>query len=171
MSKIRLWIEYGLVALVLAVAGFAVTIKLQSLRQETHISELSSQLEIASERIGVIASVNDAQEQVIMNLADQREVDGKAIVQLMDSYQNLTIIDRNLRKALAQLENNDEARTYLDIPVPGSVGCLFDGTCGPGGDSPNKRSESKPATWTTPPVPATPAPSAVHQPGSGGIVP
>lgn len=150
--KIRLWIEYALVALVLAVAGFAVTIKVQSLQQETHISELSSALERTREQIGVVASVNDAQEQVIMDLADQREVDGKAIVDLMDTYKGLAIIDKNLRGALAQLEkDNEQARSYLNGTIPESVSCLYDGSCPPS-DNGNQGSQALPSGRTVTPL-------------------
>lgn len=143
--KIRLWIEYALVALVLAVAGFAVTLKVQSLQQETHISELSSALERTREQIEVVASVNDAQEQVIMDLAEQREVDGKAIVDLMDTYKGLAIIDKNLRGALAQLEkDNEQARSYLNGTIPESVSCLYDGSCPPS-DNGNQGGQALPA--------------------------
>lgn len=151
--KIRLWIEYALVALVLAVAGFAVTLKVQSLQQETHISELSSALERTREQIEVVASVNDAQEQVIMDLAEQREVDGKAIVDLMDTYKGLAIIDKNLRGALAQLEkDNEQARSYLNGTIPESVSCLYDGSCSTPSDNRDQGDQALPPGRTVTPL-------------------
>jgi TRAP-type uncharacterized transport system fused permease subunit len=127
--QIRLWIEYALIAAVVIFAGLAVTVKMESLRQEIKITSLSSRIESAETRLGVVEGVNEAQKEVIQDLAAQRSIDGASIVKLMDTYQELTIADRNLRNQLSNLENNDEARSYLDTPVPNSVGCLWDNSC------------------------------------------
>lgn len=130
MAQIRLWIEYALIAAVIIFAGLAITVKMESLRQETKIEKLSGKVESAETRLGVVEGVNKAQKEIIEGLANQRDLDGKAIVNLMDTYQKLTITDRSLRKQLNDLEKNDEARTYLDGAVPDPVGCLYDGSCG-----------------------------------------
>lgn len=127
--QLRLWIEYALIAGLIVFAGLAVTVKMESLRQETKIEKLSSKVESAETRLGVVEGVNEAQKEVIQDLAAQRSMDGASIVKLMDTYQKLTIADRNLRNQLSDLEKNDEARTFLDALVPDSVGCLYNDSC------------------------------------------
>lgn len=127
--QLRLWIEYALIAGMVVFAGLAVTVKMESLRQETKIEKLSSKVESAETRLGVVEGVNEAQKEVIQDLAAQRSMDGASIVKLMDTYQKLTIADRNLRNQLSDLEKNDEARTFLDALVPDSVGCLYNDSC------------------------------------------
>lgn len=138
LPQIRLWIEYALIGAVIVFAGLAVTVKMESLRHEAKIEKLSGKVDAAETRLGVVEGVNQAQKQIIEDLANQRDLDGKSIVSLMDTYQKLTITDRSLRKQLNDLEKNDEARTYLDGAVPDPVGCLYDGSCPPAaaGDPP-----------------------------------
>lgn len=129
LPQVRLWIEYALIGAVIVFAGLAVTVKMESLRHEAKIEKLSGKVDAAETRLGVVEGVNQAQKQIIEDLANQRDLDGKSIVSLMDTYQKLTIADRNLRKQLNDLEKNDEARTYLDGPVPDPVGCLYNDSC------------------------------------------
>lgn len=126
---IRLWIEYALIALVIIAAGLSVTLKMQLLRQEVHIEKLSGEVESTKSRLTTIEEVNEAQRGVIQDLSDLRKEDGSSILRLMTSYEQLSLADKKLRAKLSNLENNDEARTFLDDPVPASVGCLWDDSC------------------------------------------
>lgn len=128
----RLVIEYFLIGLLIAVGALAVSTKMTSLKQETHISELEGSLNVAEGKIEVIEGVNKSQGEVIVRLGEQREIDGKAIVELMDSYQELSLADNMARQRLRNLEKTDEnARTYFAVPVPDSVACVYDDSCPP----------------------------------------
>lgn len=128
----RLVIEYFLIGLLIAVGALAVSTKMTSLKQENHISELEGSLNVAEGKIEVIEGVNKSQGEVIVRLGEQREMDGKAIVELMDSYQELSLADNKARQRLRSLEKTDEnARTYFAVPVPDSVACVYDDSCPP----------------------------------------
>lgn len=137
-NKIRLYIEYVVLAILLAVVGLAVTLKMQTYRQEISINNLSDGLQKAQGEIKVITSVNEAQESVIQTLGNQRMKDNQLVDQLMDTYDKLRETDLNLRSKLDNLEKTDaEAKAYLDSPVPDSVACLYDDSC------PTARDDSK----------------------------
>lgn len=136
-SKVRLWIEYALIAVVLATAGLAVTLKMQTYRQETSITSLKSDFEAekvkverANERLDLVEGVNEAQAKVIDTLGGQREKDNLAVTKLLNTYQALRDNDQKLRDKLDELEKTDaDAKNYFDIPMPESVACLYDDSC------------------------------------------
>lgn len=136
-SKVRLWIEYALIAVVLATVGLAVTLKMQTYRQETSISNLKADVESekvrverVTERLELVEGVNDAQAKVIETLGGQREKDNLAVTKLLNTYQTLRDNDQRLRDKLDDLEKTDaDAKNYFDIPMPESVACLYDDSC------------------------------------------
>lgn len=164
IPQIRLWIEYALIAGLIIFAGLSVTVKMESLRQEAKIENLSGKVDKAETRLSVVEGVNEAQKQVIQDLALQRSMDGESIVRLMDTYQKLTITDRNLRNQLSKLEKDDEAKSYLDGHVPNSVGCLWDDSCTATGAGEASGSSTDPANRNAPPVLPAPKEKASGQP-------
>lgn len=136
-SKIRLWIEYSLIAVVLAIGGFAVTLKIENIRHETSIanlktdvSEEKAKVTLFSERLDVVENVNEAQAKVINTMGSQRDKDNVAVARLLDTYQALRDSDQRLRDKLDDLERTDaDAKSYFDIPMPESVACLYDDSC------------------------------------------
>lgn len=128
----RLYLEYLLIAVLLGVAALAVSMKFTTMKQENQITSLESNLGIAEGKIEVIEGVNKSQGDVIVRLGEQRDIDGKAIVELMDTYQELSLADNVARQKLRDLERNDEkARTYFAVPLPDSVACVYDDSCPP----------------------------------------
>lgn len=142
-SKFRLWIEYGLIAVLLGTVAMAVTLKMQTYRQEISITNLSDGLKNAQGEIKVISSVNEAQESVIKTLGSQRDTDNKAVTQLLDTYQKLRDADQKIRSKLDTLEKTDvQAKVYFDSAIPDSVACVYDDSCSdPPGD--RKTGDSK----------------------------
>jgi len=136
-SKIRLYVEYAVLALLIGVAGLAVTLKMQTYRQEISITNLKSDFETekvkverANERIDLVEGVNEAQAKVIDTLGGQREKDNLAVTKLLNTYQTLRDNDQKLRDKLDDLEKTDaDAKSYFDIPMPESVACLYDDSC------------------------------------------
>lgn len=129
-SKIRLYVEYAILALLIGVAGLAVTLKMQTIRQEISITNLSNGLEKAQGQIEVISSVNEAQEKVITTLSGQREDDNLAVNKLLDTYDKLRDADQKIRSKLENLEKTDaQAKAYFDSVVPESVACVYDDSC------------------------------------------
>lgn len=129
-SKIRLYVEYAMLAVLLGVAGLAVTLKIQTYRQQISITNLSNGLEKAQGEIEVITSVNAAQEGVIKSLSGQRESDNLAVTNLLNAYDKLRDADQRIRSKLDTLEKTDaQAKAYFDSVVPESVACVYDDSC------------------------------------------
>lgn len=141
LPRVRLWIEYALIAAVIVATGLAVTVKMESLRQENVIASLNNSVSRMSDDLALLTGVNDVQEEAIKQLSDQRKLDGDRILELIDQYAVLSRQDKLLRNQLMSLEKDDEAKTYLDLPLPLSVSCLYDGSCAAtssGGDQDGK---------------------------------
>lgn len=131
MINVRLWIEYGLVAVLLAVGSVAITNWVKASVQEQKIETLNIRLDTAAERLDTAETVNSTQQSVILDLANQRKVDGERIVELIDTYSSLSQSDKLLRNQLRSLEKKDAAKNYLDMPMPDDAGCVYDGSCPP----------------------------------------
>lgn len=129
-SNLRLYVEYALIAILLVVCGLAVTLKMQTYRQEISITNLSNGLEKANGQIEVITSVNEAQQGVIDTLGGQRETDNLAVNRLLDTYDKLRDADQKIRSKLDSLEKTDvQAKAYFDSAIPESVACVYDDSC------------------------------------------
>lgn len=152
MINVRLWIEYGVIAALIAVGGIAVTNYYKSRLQEARVEQVTQELDHVNDRLGTAETVNETQQKVILDLADQRNVDGQRIVELIDSYSTLSQNDKLLRNRLSTLEKNDAAKKYLDTPVPDAVGCLYDETCPTEGSSQAGGGQGTPAGSAAPTV-------------------
>ncbi len=135
-SNARLYLEYALIALVLAIGGLAVTLKVQAMRQEvtlatqaSTIERLDSDLTLEKARVSLVEGVAQAQGVALGKLADQRKIDGDIMNELLDTYQGLQRQDEKLRSQLDSLRDDDNAKEYLAAPVPDSVACLWDDSC------------------------------------------
>lgn len=167
-ANLRLYLEYFILAVLLAVAGLAVTLKMQTYRQEISITNLNTGLDKALDRVEVVEGVNQAQEKVIVTLANQREIDNKAVSDLLDTYQALKSTDQRLRGKLDELEKNDEkAKAYLATVLPESVACVYDDSCE---DPPANRTDQvrKDGAPSTSPAPLLLAPEPKAQNATGG---
>jgi len=136
MINVRLWIEYCLVGVLVASAGLAVAnhfrVQVQAQKVETVQQELEKSentIRAFEDRLETAETINSAQENIIMDIANQRRVDGERILELIDTYSSLSQSDKVLRNRLILLEKDDDAKRYLDNPIPDSVGCVYDGTC------------------------------------------
>lgn len=139
-SKVRLYLEYLVLALLLAVVGLAVTLKMQTYRQEISINNLSHGLDKANDEINVVRSVNEAQESVIQTLGSQRLKDNQVVDQLLETYDKLRDADQRIRSQLETLEKTDaDAKAYFNSPIPESVACLYDDSCSKAGDDSKDR--------------------------------
>lgn len=127
----RLYLEYFLLALLLISGALAWTFHQQSER-------LSLEVENLEQSLSVVRSANEAQAETIRRLEEQRLADEEALIRLMERNRTLDQQSRALRQELTRLEKED-ARDYLDAPVPASVGCLYaPSSCGNGdGEDPS----------------------------------
>lgn len=126
-ARARLWIEYALIGLVVALAGYAVSSYLQR-RQLTHtVTDLSSQLGSMSTTLAQQVQANKDQDAAIGTLKNLRETDSHALQGLQARLGKYAAKDTAIRNKLAELEKtNAAAKSLLDTAVPDAVGCVLD---------------------------------------------
>ena len=135
-NKKRLVIEYALLAVLVAVAGFTFSMWLQKERTEQVLQRAQGELQTVQGRLTVVEAVNDQQEQTIANLKDLRVEDARALGSLLNDYKSLAANDARVRRRLTTLEQTNETiRNYLNQPIPSDLVCLLNGTCDKVGNS------------------------------------
>lgn len=156
-SNARLYLEYALIALVLAIGGLAVTLKVQAMRQEvtlatqaSTIERLDSDLTLEKARVTLVESVAQAQGAALTKLADQRKIDGNIMNELMDTYQGLQLQDDKLRSQLDSLRDDEHAKEYLAAPYPAELACMWDESCEAPAAGSNGSSKGNGATYPAP---------------------
>ena len=127
-SKIRLWIEYLMVATIIVLA---VTVSIMWLRSKVLRAEMA-------DMDATIASLNEAniaQQAAIDTITAVREVDGEILAGLVADYETIKRGDTATARRISALEkNNAEVLRYLDSAVPDELACVLDKTCDQDGD-------------------------------------
>ena len=137
-GKARLIIEYVLLALVVALAGYAVFSAFERKQLVANVNDLSSRLGTVSNTLNEQVELNKQQDVAISEISRLRSVDSEAIQGLQRDLSDANTKDQAVRQKLAQLEkNNADARALLDTAVPAALGCLLDGRACTGADSGN----------------------------------
>ena len=127
-SKARLLLEYGLIASVVALAGFAFNSTLQRKALEKTVTGLSTSLGSVATTLNQQVEANHQQDAAIQRLKDLRELDSSALSTLQGELGSVNANNRTIKTKLAELERtNAQAKAFLDIAVPDAVGCLLDG--------------------------------------------
>lgn len=130
IGKGRLILEYALLAGLVVMAGLMLAMYITRAGIEQKLSESQEELRHVNTRLGLVESVNEAQETTIGTLRDLRETDGAVIASLIDSTSDLTRKDSSVRTRLAQLEKtNDKITALLDTPVDPELACLLEPRC------------------------------------------
>jgi hypothetical protein len=138
-ARARLWIEYLLIGVVVALAGYAVNSYLQQRSLAHTVTDLSAKLGGVADTLKQQVQANRDQDAAIAGLKALRETDSKALDGLQQRLGHATAQDAAIRTKLAELERtNAAAKSLLDLAVPDDVGCVLDGRpCAPG-DHPHK---------------------------------
>jgi type II secretory pathway pseudopilin PulG len=138
-KKRRLVIEYVLIAIVVAVAGFTFSMWLSKERTEKSLLTTENELQAVRQRLGAVESVNQQQEATIGELKELRLQDAQAFAGLLADYKVLADNDARARKRLATLEkSNETVRNYLNEPIPFELVCLLNRTCDTGNSGSDK---------------------------------
>lgn len=152
-SKLRLYIEYALIAIIVALAGFAVYNYVTRVRLDAKVVTLEGKVDKANERVAAVEEINAQQATAIDTIRSIRDVDGTILAGLAQDMNALRVRDTSMTTRLATLERSNEAvRKYLNAAVPAPVGCLLDKTC------PDENGRAVPATERGAPA-AVPAPA------------
>ena len=145
-NKKRLVIEYVLLAVLVAVAGFTFTMWLQKERTEKSLAVAQGELQTVKGRLTIVEAVNDQQEKTISDLKDLRSEDAKALGGLLSDYKSLAANDARVRRRLTTLEQTNETiRTYLNQPIPSDLVCLLNGACNAGDPGRDANREGDPS--------------------------
>lgn len=156
-GKSRLAIEYGLIAVLIAVAGFTVNLWLSKLKTERDLLQTKTDLQSVQKRLVTVEGISQSQEVTISNLRELRLRDAQSLTGLLDDYKALSLSDARARKRLDSLERTNEAvRTYLDQRIPPDLVCLLDGTCATASGNTGSEGDRTPGSpkRVDPPVPA-----------------
>lgn len=122
-GKARLFVEYVLLALLVAAVASCVTLWMETKAQKQMLNDLRY-------RITQNEATNAAQTQTIAELSEARLRDAAATAGLIKDFEQLAKLDRSTQRKLKELERKNVAvRSYLDQPVPPELGCLLDGSC------------------------------------------
>ena len=138
-NKTRLVIEYILIAVIVAAAGFTFSMWLSKERTEKSLLTTQNDLSTGWRRLGAVESVNQAQEATIGELKELRLQDAHALTGLLTDYKVLADNDARARNRLATLEkSNETVRNYLNQPIPPDLMCLLNRTCDSGNPGSDK---------------------------------
>ena len=129
-SKLRLWIEYLLIAIILVLMGVAAYNWVTRLKQDTRIAVLESDVRAAEDRVKLVEEVNEQQAAAIDTIRGLNDVNDTMLKGLATDMEALRVRDRTAFSRLAALEKSNEAvRQYLNTVVPAPVGCVLDRSC------------------------------------------
>jgi hypothetical protein len=118
-SKHRLVIEYVLIALLLATAGFTLSMWLSKGRTEKALTTVQTELTRAKSRLNSVEQINQAQQATIKDLRDLRAKDALALTGLADDMARLGLRDQDMRRQISELEkSNATVSEYLNQPIP-----------------------------------------------------
>jgi hypothetical protein len=142
-SKLRLYIEYALIGLLLIVAGFAAYNYTTRLKLDNKVTALQGRVATAEQRVAQAEEVNKAQSEALATVERMRTLDSTVLQGLGKALDTINSRDQSVRARLTMLEKSNEAvRSYLNGNVPDPVGCVLDRTCpdqGKAGSAPSTR--------------------------------
>lgn len=131
-SKVRLYVEYALIALLIVTAGLTLTMWLQKQKVEKNLAETKIELTSVESRLTTAEQVNKIQQEHITELHNLRLTDAKTLDGLMKDYKVIMQSSISSREKVKQLEQkNETVKGYLDKPIPSELGCMFNKTCKP----------------------------------------
>lgn len=138
-NKTRLVIEYALIAVIVAAAGFTFSMWLSKERTEKSLLTTQNELQTVQQRLGAVESVNQQQQETIGELKELRFQDAQALTGLLTDYKVLADNDALVRNRLATLEQtNETVRNYLNQRIPPDLACLLNNTCDTGNSGSDK---------------------------------
>jgi hypothetical protein len=139
-GRARLIIEYLLLAVLVAVAGYSLNSYLQIKALSKSNAELNTKVGGLSGALDTVVGVNNDQQEAIERLKTLRQTDASAINGLKAELEQNGKKSSTVAAKVSQLEkNNAEAKKVMDAAVPRDLGCVREGPeCPPASGSPNE---------------------------------
>lgn len=126
-NKKRLFIEYVLLACVVAIGGLALGLWLTKKELKSDLSDKQTQLDSVKGQVVGLKLTNDIQAQTITGLKNARQTDSETLAALFLELERVSKGDKSVRERLAKLEQSNEAvRNFRNMPVPPELGCLLE---------------------------------------------
>lgn len=133
----RLVIQYLLVAALITVCGFTLSLWFTKEATETRLTLAESKLETADLQLATLSNqieqahqVNREQATEIERLEHLRQLDSAAFGEMIGRFLEASRNDAELRSLVAKLEKeNASVKTYLDQRIPSELVCVFNNTC------------------------------------------
>ena len=150
-GKARLIIEYLLLAVLVAVAGYSVNSYVQIKGLSKSNADLNTKVGGLSGALDTVVKVNGTQQEAIDRLKGLRQTDAAALSGLkIELEQNGTKTTKVAAKVSQLEKNNAEAKKVMDTAVPRDLGCVREGPeCPPASGSPNANGVASPARSAT----------------------
>lgn len=143
-GKVRLWVEYFLVAAIVALLAVAVIGYIERLQLRANVADLKTEVTSAQGRVAQVEEVNRQQQEALGRIEDLRALDGEVLTGLAGDLSSLRVRDRGVAARIAHLEKTNEAvRAFLDGRLPVG-GCVLDNSCAPGGGDEGRDGEAAP---------------------------
>lgn len=131
-SKVRLWIEYLMIAAIVVLLGMTAWGKIQTSRLETKVATLGGDLRETKGQLKQVVEVNKAQAEAIQTIKGLTSTNDTLLTALATDMQALRVRDQSTFSRLAALEKSNEAvRRYMSTAVPAELRCVLDSApCG-----------------------------------------
>lgn len=152
--KIRLWLEYLMLAAILALAGFSLYAHMKGRVLTENVTRLQTAVANSDARVKEVEEANAQQVVAIKTIQNLTETQTRLVGGLSEDLQKISLRDKNTALRIGALEKSNAALTqYLDARIPTPVGCMLDNSCEPA--SANGGGSTKPAASPAPKVPAS----------------
>lgn len=150
-GKARLIIEYVLLAVLVAVAGYSVNSYLQIKGLSKSNADLNTKVGGLNGALETVVGVNNDQQEAINRLKGLRQTDASALDGLKKELESNGTKTSKVAAKVSQLEkNNAEAKKVMDTAVPRALGCVREGPeCPPASSGADKDGTVSPARSAT----------------------
>lgn len=121
-KSIRLWLDYFLIFMVLALGGAGVWLYKQNNVLHQNVGALETQTDALSGEIDKQRESLTAQEKAIQDLVKQRKLDSQIVQDLLDDYRRISTNTADAKRRIRELEyRSEEIKDILNGALPASV--------------------------------------------------
>lgn len=157
-NKKRLIIEYGMLIVLIAVAGFSLALWVKGSATEERLHSVQGDLGTMQGRLNTVERVNQQHEQTITDLKQLRLQDSRALEDVLTTIKVVSETDTRVRNRLEELKKkNGQVSNFLDMDIPLDMQCVLDNSCNPASPDPIRPEGRKilPSNRAAKPVPAS----------------
>lgn len=152
--KVRLWMEYAMLVVILALAAYAFWSYMQDQHRELVIQNLETAVKNSDARVQEVEKANKDQLAAIKTIQNLSQSQTLLVGSISEDLQKVALRDKNTAARIGALEKSNVALTrFLDAAIPTPVGCVLDNSCEK--PSANGSQSAKPAAGTPQAVPTT----------------